>query len=376
VDATFVLDPASGSVIAADPRRDASADVHAAVPAVALRAGGEIWTPAPDLLESSPFDRRFVAEVDDFGLTSLRFGDGEYGRELDPRFLDPAADAADRAVVTYRVGNGTRGEVGAESISHIVVNPLVPEAAWLAGAKPPPAVSNPLPAVGGVEPETIAEVRSRAPQAALAQVRAVTEDDYRRAVLGVPGVAQAAASILWTGTWHTAYVGVEPVADSDLLRLPDGSRALAAGIADAVGAVLATWRLAGCDVELGAPGYVGLEIELQVTVADAHFRTDVRQAVADVLSNRVLPDGTIGFFHHSQLQFGKAIFLSQVVAAAAAVPGVDAVLPLAFHPFGEADSGQLAAGVIPIGTFQIARLDGDPRNPDGGVLRVTATGGK
>ena len=119
-----------------------------------------------------------------------------------------------------------------------------------------------------------------------------------------------------------------------------------------------------------------LDIELTIGVASDHFRTDVTHAVADVLSNRILPDGTVGFFHHSRLLFGQPVFLSQVVAAAAAVPGVDTVTPVVFHVFGVADGGQLQAGVIPISTFQIARLDGDPRNPDSGILRVTGTGGK
>jgi baseplate J-like protein len=364
----YVLDQSTG-VVRPAPRRDLSADVHAVLPAVAVLAAGELWSPALDLLSSSPFDREFVAEVDDEGLATLRFGDGEYGREPD------AAISNGGAAVTYRAGNGTHGNVGAESISHIVVNPRVPDAAWLLGVKPP-RVRNPLPATAGAEPETIAEVRSRAPQAALAQARAVTAEDYRTAALSIPGVVQAAASLVWTGTWYTAFVGIEPADPAQLITRADGSLSLAPDIADAVVSLLAAERLAGCDLEIGAPEYVPLEIELHIGVASDHFRTDVTRALADVLSSRILPDGTVGFFHHSRLGFGQPVFLSQVVAAAAAVPGVDTVTPIAFHVLGVADSGQLQAGVIPITTFQIARLDGDPRNPDHGILRLTSAGGK
>ncbi|HEV2415940.1 MAG TPA: baseplate J/gp47 family protein [Candidatus Dormibacteraeota bacterium] len=354
--------------VAPEPRRDVSADVHAVMPAVVAVVSGELWTPAPDLLESLPFDRRFVAEVDDDGFATLRFGDGEYGRELDPIAL------ASGITVTHRVGNGTLGNIGAEGISHLVVNDRNPGAAWL--LQSPPRLRNPLAATGGVEPETIDEVRSRAPQAALVQARAVTEEDYRSAALSVPGVAQAAANMEWTGSWHTAFVGVEPSDPVQLVTAPDGSLSLAPRLATAVAGVLEAERLAGCDLEIGAPHYVPLEIELRVVVAADHFQTDVVQAVADVLSSRILPDGTVGFFHHSRLAFGQPVFLSQVLEAASSVPGVESVTPVVFHPVGAADSGQLDGGVISISTFEIARLDGDPRNPDNGVLRLTSEGGK
>ena len=42
------------------------------------------------------------------------------------------------------------------------------------------AVRNPLPAAGGIDPETMADVRRDAPQAFRTQKRAVTEADYAR----------------------------------------------------------------------------------------------------------------------------------------------------------------------------------------------------
>ncbi len=139
----------------------------------------------PDLLDSGPFDEHFVAEVDDEGRAQLRFGDGEYGRALDP---DVAALTA-----VYRVGNGRAGNVGRDTLTTIA----------LAGA---PAfvseVRNPLAATGGVNAETVEQVHRRAPEAMRAVLkRAVTEADWARAAKELDDVSGAVATFRWTGSW-------------------------------------------------------------------------------------------------------------------------------------------------------------------------------
>ena len=98
------------------------------------------WEPKFDLLSSGPDSLEFVVgtEIDGPGLASLRFGDDEYG-------LRPASGATFQA--TYRVGNGVRGNVGAESLGHIVSS----DSAMT-------AVRNPMAAQGGVDPESIGRV--------------------------------------------------------------------------------------------------------------------------------------------------------------------------------------------------------------------------
>ena len=78
----------------------------------AVRAwSGANWWPVPDLLSSTEFQHHFVADVDDVGRAVLRFGDGEYGERL----ID-----VDQADVWYRIGNGRAGNIGADSLAHIV----------------------------------------------------------------------------------------------------------------------------------------------------------------------------------------------------------------------------------------------------------------
>lgn len=134
--------PAS-SALAQDPR--------AALPALALVEDGShaVWTAVNDLLASAPEDRHLVAEIDNDSMAHLRFGDGELGRQ-------PAPDSVLQA--HYRVGGGTAGNVGADSINCIVISGQT-----VSGVGFTP--SNPLPAQGGVEAEAIAQAQLFAPLA-------------------------------------------------------------------------------------------------------------------------------------------------------------------------------------------------------------------
>src|SRR5207249_3719545 len=117
------------------------------------------WAPQRDLLGSTGEDRHFVSEVDNLGRAQLRFGDGELGQM-------PPAGAAFYA--TYRVGNGLAGNVGSESLSHLVFR-----RGLLSGGIR--RVRNPLPAQGGVDPEPLPEVKLLAPQALRSELlRAIT----------------------------------------------------------------------------------------------------------------------------------------------------------------------------------------------------------
>jgi hypothetical protein len=354
-------DPASGRLTT--PRTDLGCDLRAARPAVAVRpafpTGDELWTPVTDLLDSPTSARHFVAEVDDQGGAWLRFGDGEYGREV---------SGATAFHVTYRVGNGAAGNVGAEALAHAA---LPGPAGWIR------ALRNPLAARGGTAPETLEEVRRRAPQAFRAeQYRAVTEADYVAAARKLPEVAGAVASFRWTGSWYTVFVGVDPRDPEDLVRRPKGLALLAPRLERRVRAFLTRYRLAGYDLEIRPPRFVPVELELDLCVDGDHFRADVAHAVTQALSNRVLADGSRGFFHPDHFTFGDAVYLSRLYAAVERVAGVESLVVRVFQRADGVDNGELETGVLPVGPWEIAQLDNDPSFMENGVLRVNARGGK
>jgi hypothetical protein len=332
----------------------ASATPATALPAISLR--GELggfstpWAPRRDLLNSHAAATEFVVEVEHDGTTRLRFGDDTHGMRPEP---------GTRFFATYRVGNGTAGNVGAGALFHVVTNVLE-----VVG------ITNPMPAGGGVELETAEEVRHRAPQAFRTQERAVTEADYAAMAERDDRVQRAAATLRWTGSWHTVFLTVDPLggriadtAEQDRFRRE-------------VLAQLERYRMAGRDLEIDQPIYVPLEIEMHVCVDPAYFRSGVRAALQAVFSNRVLTDGRRGVFHPDNFTFQQPVYLSPLYAAAQAVTGVASAEITTFQRQGQPSLEALQSGRLELGRLEIARCDNDPNFPERGVFRLTLGGGK
>jgi hypothetical protein len=338
-----VTQPVNGMLLQ-DPRR--------ALPAVVLAGNGDIWTSQYDLLGSDRFATEFVVEMDNEARGRLRFGDGVYGRQ---------PDAAAQLQASYRIGNGTQGNVGAEAISHLV--------AAIDGVT---RVRNPLSALGGTAPESLEEVRQYAPQAFRTQERAVTEEDYAAVIGRHPQVQKAVATRRWTGSWYTMFITVDRVGGLGVTPSFEGELRL----------FLEKYRLAGHDVEIDAPLFVPLEIVMGVCVKSGYFRSQVKQALLETFSSRILPDGRRGFFHPDNFTFGQPVYLSRLVAAAMDVPGVkwvdlndDPSSPHRFQHWGRAAAGEIAAGKIAMGRIEIARLENDPSRPEDGKITFLMEGG-
>jgi hypothetical protein len=359
-------------------RHGLGADVRACAPAVVLilqfsPTETEIWEPVPDLLGSRAFDRHFVAEVDNGGATALRFGDDEYGRR-------PLG--VQQVIARYRVGTGRAGNIGAGALTHIVEPPAADMIDPADPGAPPGAFPGivrlwqPLPAIQGTDPESIEAVRQHAPRAFHAeQFRAVTEADWTLAAMKLPGIAAAHCTFRWTGSWHTVFVGLHPTDPADLVTEAGGRTRLSDGLLSRARGHLLRYKLAGYDLEIRSARYVPLELEIQICIARGHFRGDVLEAVSRALSNRRNADGTLGFFHPTRLSFGQSVYLSQLYAAAKAVPGVDSLVVTVFERYWEAANQELEMGVIEMGHWEIARLDNDRNFPELGTLKLTAVGG-
>jgi hypothetical protein len=337
----------AGSAAAAlrpDPRR--------ARAQVTLDDDARIWETRPDLLASGRLDAHMVAEAESSGVHRLRFGDNTAGRR-------PTAGREPKAHI--RVGGGPDGNLGAGVLTVCLGAP--------GGVR---SVVNPLRGEGGMAPEELEAVRELAPHAFRTQLRAVTSADHAAVAMENEGVQRAVARRRWTGSWYAQEVTL------DLVAAETGSPQ----VHDAVRAVLDVRRLAGVDVELAPPVYVPLEIVLGVCVADGYARADVTRQLTEVLSAGVLPDGRRGFFHPDQFTFGQSLFLSDLVRAVMAVPGVAWVdvedsdaSGLRFRRFGRPAAGEVARGRIDAGAREVLRADSDPGNPENGRVEVRPRGG-
>jgi hypothetical protein len=323
-------------------------DAHQATPVMRLTStlnGTTAWTPEPDLLGDAPDDKHFVLEVEYDGTARVRFGDDVNG-------MRPKSDSVFSA--TNRVGNGTAGNIGADTLV-LCTDPRIDKC------------TNPLPAVGGADPETNDQIRRRAPHAFMTQERAVTMADYERVTEMNAQVQNAVATLRWTGSWYTVFITAEPKREGRLT----------AALRKALRRNINRYRLAGQDIELEPPQYVSLDVELTICVDSDYFSADVESALMQVLGCSLLPDGTKGVFFPGNFTFGQTVYLSPIYAAARRVTGVQSVVATVFQPQGAPPTSiYLDNGEIPLGPFQIARLENDPSLPDHGQLTLTMQGGK
>jgi predicted phage baseplate assembly protein len=329
-------------------------DPAAAVPVITLTSelNGAVatWTAAPDLLADGPLDTNFVVEIESDGTATLRFGDNTNG-------MMSASNTAFAA--QYRIGNGTAGNLGAESLLLFAGDPRIT------------GCTNPLPASGGVDPETTAQIQRRAPQAFLTQERAVTMQDYINVTEGYPQIEDAAATLRWTGSWYTVFDAAEPAGGGPL------NKATLKSLTKYVN----QYRLAGQDLKLEGPDYVSLTIALTVCVDPAYFQAQVQQALQQVLGAGTQPNGQPGVFSPANFELGQSVYLSPIYTAARSVAGVTTVTATVFQPqsvplTAPPTQVYIAAGEIKMGAFQVARMANDPSLPANGQLTLNMQGGK
>jgi hypothetical protein len=332
-------------------------DTVARLPAVVLGDDrGVAWTPQTDLLSSGATAPEFVGELRNDGTLSLRFGDDRNGER-------PAAGTVFTA--RYRVGTGVRGNIGADTLAQIALGPSQPPFPWPA-LDWIAAITNPIPARGGSEPETLEQIRQLAPNAFRTQLRAVTPDDYARRAERHPDVQRAAATLRWTGSWHTVFLSIDR----------QGGLPVDATFEDALLTHLEPYRMAGQDIEICPPRYVPLQLTLHACVEPDTFRSDVLAALRTVFSSRRRSGGGAGFFHPDHFTFGQPVVLSRIYAAAADIPGLRHLEVTALHRWGQPDDTALQTGTFAVDRLEIVRLDSNPNFPDRGVLAIELTGGR
>lgn len=314
------------------------------------------WISKEDLLSSLPADRHFVVEMDDEGIAHLRFGDDDCGWHPDPGLNFRAR---------YRVGNGTIGNVGREAIVWVSRR-----SGLLSGIQLYPR--NPLPASGGTSPEPVSHVKLYAPHAySRILERAVAASDYAELSGRDVHIDSSYAELAWTGSWYEADVALDPFAKAkwDATLTKDIEQQLERA------------RRIGHDLRIVPARKVPLVIGLQVCVAANYSRSDVERAIREVLSNRRLADGTLGFFHPDQLEFDTDIKASRIVKA---VQNLEGVLHVEINEFRRQDTvpnkpsfseSSLANNFIIIQRGEFAQLDNDRNFPENGTLTIDIRGG-
>jgi len=304
------------------------------------------WQVLDDLLSSHESDQAVVLEIERDNTVFLRFGDGQYGA---------AANAASWFQARYRIGNGSAGNIGRDTLAHVVTN-----------AKGIIQVRNPLAAGGGRDPESMQHIRQFASFAFRTQLRAVTEDDYGAMAQLDPAIRETRGTLRWTGSWYTAFVSLD-AASGDV-----PVQALVA----ATKSRLNLFRMAGVDLEVEGAVIVGLRIEMNICVAADHFQSDVRDAIMRVFTSGHSCSGQAGILSPANFTFGQKIYASPLIAAAQAVEGVSSATLTVFERMDDPSSDGVSKGLLTMGRLELARCDNDPNRLDRGIFVLQMDGGK
>lgn len=325
--------------------------IQDARPAIRVRdSDGVEWTARRDLLRSRRSGSDFVVEIDERGRAALRFGDGQYGRRPGGTLL-----------ATYRVGNGRAGNIGAESLSHIVWNNTESNPTIL-------GVRNPMIAQGGVDPEPIEQVRLHAPHVFKLQERAVSTADYATMALRHPEVKDARAGLRFVGRGYAVCITVQRRGG---LPVDDAFR-------DELLQFLERYRMAGQHIVVAAPKEVAVDIALTAQVASNHLRSVVKNAIWEKLGLAVVKGavqvGRPGILADGELRLGRPLYLSQIVSAAMQVDGVQWAEMTRFSRYGGKDCRR--AGLIALSELEAAIIRNDQARPWLGRFELTLGGGQ
>lgn len=263
-----------------------------------VRVNDVRWHEQPTLYGQGPKDRVFVTRLDEDGNNVVLFGDGSTGSRL--------PSGQDNVQARYRQGLGAAGMVGANQLTQLTSRPL--------GVK---EVTNPLPAAGGEDPETLEQSRANAPYSVRTLGRVVSLEDYEDFGRASAGIAKAFVTLSWDGFEQAVFLTIAGPAGAEIT--PDGQQ---------YGNLLAAMQAAG---------------DPHVTLRIASYRPATFQVEAGVKMNPDLePDKVLdavrqalrSHFSFDRRQFAQPVFLSEVVEVMQIVAGVIAVRVTALYRVG------------------------------------------
>jgi predicted phage baseplate assembly protein len=275
------------------------------------------WWQRESLLASGAADSDFVLEA---GAAAVEFGDGQNGRV-------PPAGAVIIAVASETAGAG--GNAAADTISALDLG--LHNVALLHDPcqtmKQFERITNPSPAAGGADEETLAHAEGRAVQTLQKRSRAVTLDDCEALALETPGTGIARAAAL--ANQHPGFQCYAAPGFITLVivpHLPLGRPVPSAGLLAAVSAYLNRRHVIGTRIEVTAPEYLEVGVNAGVRAFPGQNKTVVRDAVVAALQKFL--DPLQGGADGAGWPLGRDVYISEVVEVIAAVPGVDHVVSI------------------------------------------------
>lgn len=276
-----------------------------------ISAGNGAFQEVDNFLGSSAADKHFVVLVDQSDKATVRFGNGVNG-----------AIPSGTITLAYKTGGGAKGNVNAGTLTKLLAS-LTDDN----GNPVTATVTNPTPASGGSDRQTIAQIKVLAPESIRVLGRTVSREDFE---INARRLSQVARALMLTSNEDSGI----PENTGILYVIPQGggspSEALKAAVLEQV--TVAFPSTLTFQVSVQNPTYLALDVSANVFLRQGANAAAVRRAISKALTDFFavsLPDGTpnlnVDFGFNQKDAAGNPsgeIALSDVFNVVRDVPGV------------------------------------------------------
>jgi predicted phage baseplate assembly protein len=260
--------------------------------------GFETWSEVEDFFGTGPNDRVYVL---DRTAGTVRFGNGTNGAIL---VANVSSSQTNVVAVSYQFGGGARSNVPAGTITTLMT--AIPGID--AGG-----VTNPFPADGGTDEETLDHAKLRAPEALKSHDRAVTAEDFELLAREAGPVARAKALPLY----NPNFPGIDVPGSVSVIIVPNAASPTpmpSPGLLRTVCAYLDQRRLITTELYVLPPTYVPVAVAVEVVATDDADVAQVQQDVENAIANFLNP--LVGGSDGQGWPFGGTIYYSDLYRAA------------------------------------------------------------
>lgn len=250
-------------------------------------------------------------------------------------------------------------------------------------------------------PHAMDQAKQAGPRNIHTQKRMVTTDDYALRIREHPLVLHAHAWSEWSGSWFTVHLAViawnnikldpipdpapeDPVAIEYSQELKDkidnfnqsiGLKLVNFDAPPSVRMILRpyidAYRMAGQEVVLEDPVYIGIYMSISVSLASNFFQSEMQHVISQALGH-----GPEGFFEPGQLGFGEDLYASDIIQALMALDGIEHVCLNRFKRIGGQYPDRSEDGFIALDGLEVAVCNNEADKPETGYYRLKLHGGR
>jgi len=272
-----------------------------------VQANGVTWTEVPSLYEQGSSQQVFATLNQSDGTTDVLFGDGVEGSVL--------PTGQNNIQANYRIGLGSSGNVAANALTTLIDRPL-----GVSGA------TNPAPATGGQDPQSVDDIRSNAPLTVLTLGRAVSLTDYQNYASTFAGIAKAYAVWIPSGQGQGVFLTVAGVDGAALSPSNPTLNNLVASLQNYGNPLIPI------TVQSFVETLFGLSADLQYD--PAYDQPTVEAQVLQTLSQA---------YSFAERSFGQGVSVDEISTVIQNVPGVIAVNVTEINIVASSTGGDLAS---------------------------------